>query len=106
MIKPFLPAVTDWYEHEFNPIQHEIKVHMVYGNHHLEKDMAENTSEKSHNNGGSVKSQDPVPFHVLEQQFESFNISISSDTQYQLFHYNKLLCVFISREGPPPKLRC
>jgi hypothetical protein len=106
MLKPFLPALSDWYEHEFNPIQHEIRVHMVYGNHHLVKDMAENSSQNSDNNHSSVKSEDFVPFHVLGQQIENLHISTTCNKQYQVFNYHKILCVFISREGPPPKFTC
>lgn len=103
MVRPLLPAITDWYEHEFNPIQHEIKVHMVYGNLHVEKDIAESNSQNNDNNPGSVKSDFQVSFHVVANKYENCVTSIFYKKQFQILADQKTLSIFFSREGPPPK---
>lgn len=68
MLQPLLPIATDWYEHEFNPIQHQIQVHMVYGKNHLYKDVAESNSDNGQSNKHtSIKTSEPAPVHIAVQ---------------------------------------
>lgn len=65
MLQPLLPIVSDWYGHEFNPIQHQIQVHMVYGKNHLYKDVAESNSANSQTNKHtSAKTSESAPVHI------------------------------------------
>jgi hypothetical protein len=105
MLKPLLPMVDDWYAHEFNPIQHEIKVHMVYGNHHLDKDLADRNAEEDHNKDhNSVKGADQVPSHVLAEGYKNCTTPVLISKKLRVSGYLKLTPVFISRDSPPPKL--
>ncbi len=104
MLNPLLPIVDDWWEHEFNPIEHQIHVHAVYGSHHLQKELAEENSNNDNNkNQNTVKSQDQVPFHVSPLVCK-YNCTLNKiDIQYSGFIMNKLPFVLISNQGPPPK---
>jgi hypothetical protein len=104
MLKPLMPIMSDWYEHEFNSIAHEIHVHLVYGHDHVEKKVAESNSEDDHHSDHDlVKSEDNVPFHVLLEEDKNLNNSTHINKKFKVCNYDKPLPVFISPEGPPPK---
>jgi hypothetical protein len=104
MLKPLLPIVQDWYGHEFNPIAHEIQVHMVYGSHHLDKDLAESSSNDDQSQSNhSEKSQDQVSHHLVADEYKYGNSSISSINKFLIFDCHKLLAIFIAKQAPPPK---
>lgn len=105
MLKPLLPIVDDWWEHEFNPIEHEIHVHMVYGKHHLQKELAdENSNNDNNKNQNTLKLQDQVSSHVSPLICKYDPSPDKIDIQYSGFIMNKLPFVLISNQGPPPKL--
>ncbi len=105
IVKPIFPIVSDWYEHEFNSIQHEFKVHKVYGNHHLDKEIADSNSEEEHNkNSNSVKSEDSVPFHIILEDYKYLIYSAIINKVFTSCFLSELSSVFLSLEGPPPKL--
>lgn len=104
MIHPLIPIAHDWWEHEFNAVEHIAHVHDQYGNDHLEKELNKATSENSRNkNQNSLQSDDQVSFH-LSQSDCCLNSSINQfNVQHKFFRSGKLLSVFISINIPPPK---
>ncbi len=104
MLKPLVPVVDDWWEHEFNPIKHQIHVHAIYGSNHLQKELAdENSNNDNNKNQNTLKSQDQVSFHV-SPAISKYGCTLNkSDIQYSSFILNKLPLVLISNQGPPPK---
>lgn len=103
MLKPLLPIVTDWWSHEFNEIEHISQVHAIYGSHHLQKEVADTSSENDDNKDQNTsKSEDQFPFHLIPQTLNySFTI-IKSDNKYFPYHSDRLPFVDISNPGPPP----
>ncbi len=104
MLKPLLPIATDWWSHEFNEIEHISKVHAVYGSHHLQKEVADTSSENDHNKDqNAAKSEDQLSFHVSPEIYQYNVIVSSSDRRYHTFKLSKPAAVFISNQAPPPK---
>jgi hypothetical protein len=101
--KPLIPIVADAFHHEFDGLEHISLVHAVYGENHLQKELADTAANEQGKNQNSVKFQDDVSFHLvyLEMQHH-FAINISK-AKYLLFKPCKLPLVFISQQGPPPK---
>ncbi len=104
MVKPLLPIVSDWYQHEFNEIEHLSCVHAVYGSHHLQHEIADNGSDNDPDKKqNTLKSEDQVPFHVLVDELKNDLNSFPSELQFNILKSLLLSPVFIAREGPPPK---
>jgi hypothetical protein len=96
--------MRDWYEHEFNPIQHEIQVHMVYGNQHVDKDLLESNSDNNKNKKeSSTKSGEQTSIHILADEYKNYHYPALSKKQFILLNSNKSLSASITSEGPPPK---
>ncbi len=104
MLKPLIPLIADVWEHDFNEIEHLLLVHGDYGNHHLQKEIADSTSNDDHHkNTDILRSEDKVQLHVLVDSFNpDFNTSIT-ETNFALLRSCILPSVVISQEGPPPK---
>ncbi len=104
MIKPLLPIASDWWQHEFNEVEHLSCVHAVYGSHHLQLEIADTGSENDNNkNQNILKSEDQVPFHVSVDEYKNEYNSILLSKQSALLNFLKLPSVFIARKIPPPK---
>lgn len=100
-----MPIVSDWWQHEFNQIEHIAHVHAVYGERHLQHEITETGSDNGHNyNQTTLKSVDQVAFHVLANAPKFDFISILSDKQFESLNYLKPLPVFIVLEVHPPSL--
>lgn len=99
-----MPLIADVWEHDFNEIAHLSTVHAKYGSHHLQKEVADNTSSDGRNkNSNSLKAEDQVQLHVLvEKCFTSINNSITESYFARLINC-MLPSVIIFKEGPPPK---
>ena len=99
-----LPVVSDWYQHEFNKIEHLACVHTVYGSHHLEAEIVENSSGTDQNkNQNTSKSDDQVPFHIIVAQYKNEYNSILSGIQFNTPEFLKRLSAVLLVDGPPPK---
>lgn len=102
MIKPVFPVVSDWWQHEFNNIEHLSCVHLAYGSHHVQKEVADTNPEQGKNQSG-LKSEDQVPFH-LNTVACKFNFSAIKNTNWHIaFQSNNLSSVLLSNPSPPPK---
>ncbi len=106
MFKPLIPIFNDFWSHEFNEIEHISIVHAKYGSHHLQKEVADTNSDNNQKGQNSLKAEDQVPFHVSAKEYKfDFKISLV-DKKFLVFKFQKLISVFISKEGPPPKFSC
>lgn len=104
MIKPLLPIVYDNWSHEFNGLEHISLVHAKYGNEHLQKELAQNSSgNESNKSQNTVKFDDQVPFHLSQQVIKYDFLFCRNDIHYPHFYLDKLLFIPLSNQGPPPK---
>jgi hypothetical protein len=104
MFKPLIPILSDFWDHEFNEIEHISIVHAKYGSHHLQKEVADtDTSNDNQKGQTSLKSNDEVSFHVLRDEYQFKFPSNNTDVKYGVFEPTKLRFVFIFNQGPPPK---
>lgn len=104
MLKPLMPLVADSAAHFFNEAWHEATVHARYGTHHTDREIANTGSENDPvKNGGSLKSEDPVPTHVLSKEYNAdFKIK-KRIVPYVLFKTSGLPLTLLSIQVPPPK---
>jgi hypothetical protein len=103
VLKPLVPVVDDWWQHEFNPIKHQIHVHSIYGSNHLQKELAKENSNGNSKNQNALKSQDQVSFHVSPEIGKYDSTLNKINIQHFSFISGKLPFVLISNQGPPPK---
>jgi hypothetical protein len=104
MVKPLIPIVSDWWQHEFNEMEHISHIHGVYGSHHLQHEIADTSSDNEHcDDKNTLKSEDQVAFHVLANKYKTDYNSTLSGNQFHLLKFLNLPSVFISKKGPPPK---
>lgn len=104
IFKPLIPIMQDIWAHDFNEAEHISVIHAKYGTNHLQKELAENSSENDHNKSHNVlKADDQASSHVLTKVC-NLNLSLSRNKDlYLFFNPDKLLFVFISNPAPPPK---
>ena len=104
MVRPVLPIVIDWYQHEFNEIEHLACVHAQYGSQHLQSEVAESATENGQPKKVSGTAfEDPIPFHI--QTTEAPYAGLIYLNRREFFHNtaSKLPHTFILRDGPPPR---
>ena len=102
MLKPLLPIANDWWQHEFNNIQHLACVHEVYGNNHLQKELVNNAGKDK--NQTSLKTQEQIPFHIQAPEVVKFTPpSINISKTYAGIYKDKLPIILIDNLAPPPR---
>lgn len=107
MLKPLLPIVSDWWSHEFNEIEHISLVHSKYGSHHLQKEVADTSSDNQNGKSENLsKFEDQIPFHVLPKIHDFILVKSKNNNNFLSYDSGKLPFVIISNQGPPPKLFC
>lgn len=103
-MKPILPLIEDMWAHAFDESYHLHHVHDKFGNHHVEKEMANTPQENNHNaSRGSCKSEDQVSFHVLPVASKGDFNGCELNEKYHASTFGKLPYVLISIQVPPPK---
>ena len=104
IIKPVLPVVSDWWQHEFNEASHLACVHNIYGSHHLQHEVEEAGQGKDQSKSQhTLKSEDQVPFHMLGSQSKNEFNPLLSNIPFNILNLLKLSPVIIPADGPPPK---
>ncbi len=104
MVRPVLPIVIDWYQHEFNEIEHLACVHAQYGSQHLQREVAESAAENGQPKKVSCTAfEDPIPFHIPIT--EAPYAVLANLNRLEFFHNiaGKLPQTYILCDGPPPR---
>lgn len=79
-------------------------MHIVYGSHHLQHEIAENSSDTDHNkNQNNSKSDDQISFHIIVAQYKNEHNPVPSGIQFKTPKILKLSSAVILVDGPPPK---
>ena len=101
ILQPLLPAVSDWWSHEFNATAHIAAVHARFGANHLQKELASAGSESKKEN--TQKAEDTASPHVspLPSALD-FAVTMPVVAHLGLPRTN-LPFVFCSIQIPPPK---
>lgn len=69
--KPFVPVMTDVWDHAFNEVEHVCTVHAVYGEKHADAEVGKTGAENENGkNESTLHSQEPVPVHVSAEEFK------------------------------------
>ena len=102
MLTPLLPIANDWWQHEFNNIEHLACVHEVYGSNHLQKELADGAGQSKNHTGSKAQSQ--IPFHIQTPEIvKCVPPAISTSKTYAGIYKDKLPIVLIDNLAPPPK---
>ena len=104
IFKPLIPYISDAASHFFDDAIHVATVHTIYGDNHVEIELAASGSADENNkNQTTLKVQEPIPVHVSENEFEYCFTLNTIDKQYaslQLYDTNQ---IYLSTIAPPPK---
>ena len=104
MFKPLVPLISDAISHTFEDAIHIATVHAVYGDNHVEIELAGTGSDNdASKNQNTTKAQDPIPVHVSEET-AAYDFTLTEADKYypSLLLYN-LMGIFISKDAPPPR---
>ncbi|HRI21944.1 MAG TPA: hypothetical protein PLA68_13375 [Panacibacter sp.] len=104
IFKPLIPFISDAASHFFDDAIHIATVHAIYGDNHIEKELAASGSAEDNNkNQGTLKVQEPVPVHISEAAYKyDHTLNIVDKHYYSLQVYDPEL-VYLSTIAPPPK---
>ncbi len=103
MLKPLVPVFIDFWDHEFNEIEHISIVHAKYGSHHLQKEVADTESGCDAKNQATLPAQDQVPFHLLTVAYSPAVPAAFSCPAVYFYQPAWLPLISLTRQGPPPK---
>lgn len=85
----------------FNEAEHIATVHEHSGNHHLEKEIAE--QDEDHDHDHNLKSDDEVPLHLIAPAFVvDFRLGKTICSQ-SFYTPVQLALITLSSPSPPPK---
>ncbi len=104
MFKPLIPIASDALSHAFAEAIHISTVHAIYGSNHLEKELADtssdNASSKSQKN---INIEDQVTLHISANEcIYDFSVS-KTDKSFSLLEFFNLKAGYILKQSPPPK---
>lgn len=104
IIKPFVPVITNIWDHAFNEVEHVCTVHAVYGEKHADAEFGKASSANENGkNQSTLHSQEPVPVHVSVNEYKAELIQPCVEKIYA----DLLLYIFpdsyYSIVIPPPK---
>lgn len=102
LLRCAIPVACDALHHIFNEEEHLATIHAVYGNNHLQKEIAA-TENGCNKNTASIKYEEPVQFH-LKACFLTLIDFIDKKTQIPFgFTASHCLPVYLQQTVPPPK---
>lgn len=104
MFKPLIPIVKDTIAHTFAEAIHIATVHAIYGSNHLQKELADTSSDSANNkHQNNTNGEDQVQVHVSFTAC-AYNFYFANANKY--FSSLKLYKIkpgFIVKNFPPPK---
>lgn len=71
ILKPFVPVITDMWDHAFNEVEHVCTVHAVYGEKHAEAETGKAAENQNSKNQSTLNSQEPIPVHVSADEYNN-----------------------------------
>lgn len=104
MLKPLIPYISDAVSHTFEDAMHIATVHSVYGDNHVEIEMATSSSDENNKNQNTSKGQEPIPVHVSEVECNYLFTLNTININYNPVYSFNLKRIIISRDAPPPRL--
>ena len=103
LFRPAFPLVSDALSHFFSESVHLSTIHMVYGEQHLQKEMAaENAESKKSSSHSSEKSIELFAIHLLQSDVQFSFLKRISNYIFPLFLVNKLPLWCTLQNVPPP----
>ncbi len=106
MFKPLLPLISDALSHDFNEAIHISTVHAIYGDNHVENEMAAASKDEAGKNGAGIKYEAQTPVHLSGEAFSIASIIKTNSITPALFRLLQLATVYLSQPLPPPKFSC
>jgi len=104
LLKPIIATIQDGLSHLFAEAIHIATVHAKYGSNHLQREVGDLGSNSGRNHAVSPPEESFSP-HINANEIIFFYCSLISP-DFPMIRNPELLCVILSRQGPPPKLFC
>ncbi|MDQ6608288.1 MAG: hypothetical protein M3Y85_00495 [Bacteroidota bacterium] len=104
MFKPLIPIISDALSHTFAEAIHISTVHAIYGSNHLEKELANTSSDNANSKSQkNINTEDQVTVHISANEcLYDFPVS-EADKSFSLLKFFNLKAGFILKQSPPPK---
>ncbi len=101
LLRCAIPVICDALSHICNEEEHLATIHAVYGNNHLQKEVA--AGENNSKSATTIKFEEPVQVHLPTNSFAFFDC-IKNERQ-KPFCYTALSClpVYLQQVFSPPK---
>ena len=102
MVRCAMPVAFDALSHVFNEENHIATVHALYGNDHVEKEVASDENNSNKNQTG-IKYEDQISVHLFA---EAFTVMPDTENNRQLFPNDRILKlanIYLTLPFPPPK---
>ena len=96
--------VGDKLSHEFNYMEHIATVHALYGENHVEKEMADNSDKDESKVPGAQKTEESVPVHLLNETTEHQYITTIISQPITFLQPFYIKDIFLPVVAQPPKI--
>ena len=103
LLRCAIPVVCDALSHICNEEEHMATIHAVYGNNHLQKEIASNETS-TNKNATTVKYEEPVPVHIQANVFTVTDFIKEESQKLYCFTASRYLPVYLQQVFSPPKL--
>lgn len=101
LLRCAIPVVCDAISHICNEEKHLATVHALYGNNHLQKEIA--SGESNNKNATTIKFEEPVLVHLLSPVFSLPHCIKNNIKTGNCFITSRCLSVYLQQIFPPPK---
>ncbi len=97
-----IPVACDELSHIFNEEDHIATIHAVYGNNHVEKEIAADEKDNTKSQS-TVKYEDQIPVHLSGETYMLTTSTIQPILHSSCFAVVQLQSIFLPKHIPPPR---
>jgi len=102
IFKPVLPIVSNAFAHAFAEAIHIATVHAVYGENHLQKELANTNADDKSRSQNISKTEDLITAHVCPADY-NYVYHKRINRSYMSLILSGIKDIFLANEAPPPK---
>jgi hypothetical protein len=102
IFKPVLPIVSDAFAHTFAEAIHIATVHAIYGENHLQKELANTNADDKSKSQNISKTEDLITAHVCPVECH-YVYHERINKSYTALILPGIEDIFLANDAPPPK---
>ena len=102
LLRCAIPVACDVLSHIFNEEEHLATIHALYGNNHLQKEVATSENDNTKNQN-SIKYEDQMPVHLSVEKFSLAYLVKSISKFFSPFVLLKIPDIHLRKPFQPPR---